>query len=491
MEQSCFIGIDLGSSAIKLLLLNGQQQVIAHKSVGYDTCQPASGWHEIDPEIWFTCMEKGLTDLLRDVDPQRVDAIGVTGQMHTLVILDKSGKSVRPAIMWDDTRTKELLPSMRGKLTEKRECESVLRTLSTGSPAANLYWLKECEAENYARISKFLIASDYLVYRLCGQYGTDYCGASTSSLYDINQRRWSATMRELLELPESVYPEIHGSAISAGNILGEIAEKFGFRPNVTVITGTGDNPATAISSGCLGYGDLAISLGTSGVLMYHTNEYMADAKGKFILFSPDEKIFSYIVQGVVQSTGSSLEWWVHDILGIEGFDDLDSIMRNAKASDLLFFPHLTGDKTLYADPTIRGAFIGLSTQTTREDMIFAVIEGLCYGFKELVEKMQIRLDSYENLKLVGGGAKSRVWAQLMADVLNIPVAQMRGKASPALGIALLAAYNIGCIGDFRKIGNMGITAKELFYPQPKMAEAHNRAYERYLRVYGALKTVDN
>jgi xylulokinase len=486
-----FLGIDLGTSAVKLILIDEHKEVLARQTVDYVVSSLDFGWREIDPVVWFDCMIRGMTKIFEQWDPQTVDAIGVTGQMHTLVMMDKNGESVRPALMWDDMRTKELIPDLRGIISQQPDCAYISKNISTGSPAASLYWLRQFEPDNFARVKKILIAPDYLVYRLTGTYSTDYCGASTSCLYDVQNRKWSLFMRDLLGLNENVYPEVRGSGVVAGTVTAETARRFFLRKDVKVLTGTGDNPATAISAGCLGQGYPVISLGTSGVLIMRTAQPQEDAKGKVILFSPDDCNFFYLIQGALQSNGGSFGWWMHSILGIDDFSQVDILLRDHPMwkSDLLFFPHLMGEKTLFSDPDLRGAFVGLSTVTTREDMSYAVIEGLCYGYRELAENMRLDLSACAGIRLVGGGSHSRIQAQTLANVLNVTVEQMDGAVGPAFGIALLAAYHCGFITSFDNIANDTITIKETFTPQPEIVQLCHEKYGYYQKIYPALKTI--
>lgn len=491
LDKHYFLGIDLGTSAVKVTLIDHRRQMLALHTVGYEIDQPKFGWREIDPDIWFRCLSQGLEEMFAQFDPGLVDAIGVTGQMHTVVMLDGHGDSVRPALMWDDTRTRDLVVEMRPVIEERQGNNYIAKNISTGSPATNLNWLRLYEPENFARMRKFLIAPDYLVYRLTGVYGTDYCNASTSCLYNTDQKVWSPFMQGLLQLDASVYPEVRGSAVAAGKLLPQIAERFHLREDVEVLTGTGDNVATAISTGCLGQGYPVISLGTSGVLMMRADELEPDAKGKAILFSHDGKQFSHLVQGALQSNGTAFEWWIRTILEIDDFTGLDQLLGEppARRNKLLFFPHLMGEKTIFSDPDIRGAFIGLSTQTTREDMIYAVLEGLSFGYRELAEAMRLKLAQSGSVKIVGGGAQSAAWAQTLANVLNTNVEQMDGVVNPAYGIALLAAFHCGHASSLKDIVNGSIKIKRVFEPDSEMVAFCDEKYSHYQRIYSALKSV--
>lgn len=492
LQTQYFLGIDVGTSAIKLLLMDEQKNVVVQQSVEYEIDHPYPGWREINPEVWFESFGRGMEQLLQGIDPSAIEAIGVTGQMHTLVMLDEQGGPLRPAILWDDTRTRELVPVMRQRLEGKEGCEGICRTLSTGSPAVNLYWLKQMEPERYARLKKFLIGPDYIVYRLTGNPGTDYCMASTSCLYDIENRQWSPEVQKLLELPETVYPQIRGSAQSTGTLTAEMAERFGLRAEVKVLAGSGDNAAAALCSGCLGEQHPVISLGTSGILMYQTSRLRSGSKGKRILFSHDGEQFCQLVQGALQANGSSLEWWLKAILKIEDVSSLDRLLEGyiPQMEELLFFPHLKGEKTLFADPAVRGAFLGLCTEASREDLMHAVLQGLCLGYRQLAEEMGLDLQSEKRLRVVGGGARSEVWMQTLSDVLGVAVEQMDGAISPAFGVALLAAYHCGKIASFQTLAHGAIRVRKVFEPSERLKPFYDRKYARYQRIYPALKALE-
>lgn len=271
-----YIGIDMGTSGVKLLLMDETQTLLGETQLEYELSRPREGWSEIDPAIWYDKTVEGLEALLRGQDAQSVAAIGVTGQMHSLILLDENGESLRPAMLWNDKRTAGLLPILREALKEDPDGEYLSGIVSTGCPAANLYWFSREQPERFARCRGFLIGPDYLVYRLTGAVGTDFVEASTSSLYCISRREWSEPMRRLIPLPDSAWPPVRGSAETVGTVLPALAKRLGLRDGVKVIAGIGDNPATAVSTGCLGRGYPVLSLGTSGVLMFPVDT-MADA----------------------------------------------------------------------------------------------------------------------------------------------------------------------------------------------------------------------
>lgn len=485
-----FIGIDLGTSSVKVVLTDETGRILREAGQDYSLLQPHPGWKEIEPESWWQAVTRALDTLLDGLDGTQVEGIGITGQMHTVVMLDENGSSIRPALMWNDTRTKDLIPGIRERLFGT-DSVCIERILSTGSPASNLFWLRRNEPDSFARLHKFLIGPDYLVYRFTGVYGTDYCEASTSSLYDVVRRKWSPVMQSIVGLPENVYPTVRGSAEIAGTLLPEIAARFGLKDSVRVIVGTGDNPAASIPTGCLANRYPVFSLGTSGVLMFPRDTPDFDAKGKNILFSFDSKQFYTLVQGVVQSCGSGYGWWNRNILRLADFENADKEINVDRLGEngLIFYPHLVGDKTLYGDPTIRGAFLGLGTDTTRADMTQAVMEGVAFGLRQLTDEMHFSRESLQNLKMIGGGSKSRVWMQIMADVMDSPVEQLDGNAGAGYGMALLAAYSCGAVGSLADISGRAVSVKERFEPRSRNAGLYTAKYHQYLRIYDAMKTV--
>ena len=485
--MSYYIGLDLGTSSVKLCLIDEKGTYIKEASKSYEVSQPRSGWKEIEPELWWKCTCDAMDELLKSVDVHCIKGIGVTGQMHTLIVLDEKGEVVRPALMWNDTRTAQLIPEMMDAISNT-EISYLKRILSTGSPAANMLWIKENEPSNYEKIRKFLIGPDYIVYRLTGMYGTDYCEASTSSMYDTVRKCWSPVMQEILGLPSEVYPEVKGSAEIAGAIKPELAERFGMNPETVVLVGTGDNPAASIPTGCLGKKYPVFSMGTSGVLMFPRKKLDYDAKGKNILFGFDREHCNILVQGAVQSCGSTFSWWNVDIMENNGFD-VDPLFDVNKLgeSKLLFYPHLVGDKTIYADPALRGAFIGLGTDTTRAEMTLAVMEGIAFALKELAKELHLEETQLEELKVIGGGSKSRVWMQILADVMRIPIAQLGGEGGAGYGMALLAAYTCGEIGSIEEISDRAVRVKEYFYPRSYNASLYEQKYLKYSCIHDALK----
>ena len=440
-----YIGIDIGTSSVKLTCIDENAKVAGESSREYKIEEPKSGWKEIDPEKWIKGMEEAFAELFETIDPKKVEAIGVTGQMHTVIFVDREGKSIRPALMWNDTRTANLIPKLREKIQMIDEVSYLSSIISTGSPAANLFWLSQYEEENFAKIQKFMIGPDYIVYRLTGNIQTDYCEASTSSLCDLKTGAWSEEIRRLLEFPRDIYPEIKGTCEVCGTVTKQWQEKFHFKQDVKVLTGTGDNPAAAIATGCFAKGYPVLSLGTWVKNTLQADDFMEETTGV----------------------------------------DLKHLGEN----ELMFYPHLVGDKTIYQDPELRGSFVGIGTDTTRKEMTIAVMEGIAFAVRQLVSVMEVSKEELARLKVTGGGSKNEVWMQILADVLNTKVEQLESGAGAGYGIALCAA----AAGDenlsMNDLIEQTVSIKNTFIPRQYNRELYEQKYQKYLRVYDALKHI--
>lgn len=489
--MSYYLGIDIGTSSAKMLVIDSEGNRVAQTSREYGFEQPKQGWKEIDPEVWFIEVMNGLKEMLIPVDRSKIKGIGITGQMHTVAFMGNDGKSIRPAIMWNDNRTRECLSDLKVRIKEAGDLPFIEKIISTGSPAANLYWLKLNEPQNFQRIQKFLIGPDYLVYRFTGKMSTDYCEASTSSLYDISRKVWSKTVAEIIGLPDEAFPIIKGSAELSGTILEEIAEELGLSKDIGIIAGTGDNPATAVSAGCFSNPYPVLSLGTSAVLMFTRDKLDIETKGKDILFSTDGNEIKILTQGVVQSAGNSYTWITRNILESENFGEIaDGIsLDKLGENQVIFYPHLSGEKTIYSDPSLKGAFIGLALDTTRTDMVQAVMEGVCFGIRQLKEEM--KLEGTEVLRVTGGGSSSKVWMQILSDILNVKVETILSGSGASQGIAMLSAYANGEFDSLEDLGGKDKKANKSFYPRPDNVNQYEIGYRKYRRIHGALKTIED
>ena len=485
-EGAGYVGIDLGTSSVKVVVIDAHGTVLADASRSYVLSMPARDWSEIDPELWWIQTCAALGDVLGALPRgTTIAAVGVTGQMHTVVPLGADGCALRPALMWNDMRTTDIVGDLKGVLREAGELY-LAKLISTGSPAANLVWLKRNEPDVFCAMDRFVIGPDWIVLKLTGAVGTDFCEASTSSLFDIERACWSSAAQAACGLPPEVFPEVRGSAEIAGGVSERAASETGLPAGVPVLVGTGDNPASAIPTGCLTEGIPVLSLGTSCVLMARRPAPNLDARGKNILISLDGHKVSCLVQGVVQSCGSTRDWLVKGLFD-STFEQLDASVNLSKsgAGRLMFFPHMNGEKTLFGDANLRGALFGLSTDTTRADVDLAVMEGIAYGVRQLAEALVVPLGPENPLRVVGGGARSDVWLQIIADVLACPLCRLGGSSGAGYGIAQLAASVV--TGQVPRLGAEG--EERWFEPDLAATARHDRAYEIYLRLHDAVVAV--
>lgn len=488
--MSLYVGIDIGTSSAKTIIIDEKGTILCESSREYTVSELRPGYKEIDPEIWMEAVDACLEEMLENVDKKSVKAIGVTGQMHSLIVLGKDGKPIRPVLMWNDNRTSDLVPEVKEKIKTFIQAPYISDIISTGSPAINLLWLKENEPENFKQIYKFLIGPDYIVYRLTGNIQTDFCEASTSSLYDLKSLEWSREMRDFLGLAGDIYPKVKGSSEIAGNILPQWAEKLGLSRDVLVYVGTGDNPAAAISTGCFAGKYPVLSLGTSAVVMFPKEKPDFTARGKNILFSENGSDVQLLVQGVVQSCGSSFSWWMKDVLDTDDFagETKGIDINHLGESEVIFYPHLNGDKTIYGDPKLKGAFVGLGTDIKRADLSLAVMEGICLAIRQLTEAMHVPMESLKGLRVIGGGSKNDVWMQALADILKVDVVQMESETGAGFGIALLASSRDSENTIMKIIDGLNKTRKH-FWPQSVHSALYDKKYEKYLKIHDGLKEI--
>lgn len=483
-----YVGADIGTSSVKLLLMDEYGNACAKQEESYDLSMKHPGWVEVDPDEWFSATMKGLARLLDGVERKSVRGIGFTGQMHTTVCVDNSGALICPAISWNDIRTADLIKPMKDEISQYEELRHISKILSTGSPAANLLWMSKNEPDNFTRIHKVLIGPDYLTYRFTGIYGTDYCEASTSSLFDINSKTWSSRMCKIIGLSESALPPVRASGQIVGCLLPEIAEQLELSPDVIIIAGTGDNPAAYLSSGQLASGEPVISLGTSGVLVFSRNVADDNAKGKPMLFSADGNVFTTIVQGVVQSVGSSYGWWIKNILKSDSFDEINQTLDSSATvnKQLLFYPHLTGDKTIHADPSLKGAFIGIGADVTQEEATHAIFEGIGFAFRQLIEQMHAGKEIH-TIKVTGRMSGIKAFMQILADILNVRI-EVSENIGAVQGIAMLTAQSC------RKQNISNYVEKHahktcVFHPRKLFIDSYNKKYYIYTKIYDSLKQI--
>lgn len=478
-----YIGADLGTSSLKLLLYSCDK-IIKTVTKEYKVDFPKAGWSEQNPEDWWKAFVEGVKELVSEIDPSCVKGIGFGGQMHGLVILDKDDNVIRPVILWNDGRTDKQTEYLNEVIGKQKLSEMTANIAYAGFTAPKLLWLKENEPDNFGKIEKIMLPKDYMNYRLTGVHCTDYSDASGLLLLDVKNKCWSKQMLEICGVDEEKMPKLFDSFESVGTVITQIASEFGFGDDVIVVAGAGDNAAAAIGTGTFGNGKCNISLGTSGTVFISSEKFSVDKFNSLHSFCHADGNFH--LMGVVLSAASCNKWFCEEILKNDDFVNLqkditDEMLGN---NDVFFLPYLMGERSPINDTDARGTFIGMRLDTTRADMILAVLEGVAFAIRDNVEVAKAGGINVEFSTLCGGGAKSALWQKIFANVLGIPIIVPAVQEGPGFGAALLA--RTACEKDF-SLEDVEFEQKSIVYPDEKLTASYNEKYNKFKMIYPALK----
>ena len=446
------IGIDIGTSGTKTVLFDEAGAVIASKTIEYSLYQPKNGYAEQDPEDWANAAVNTIKAVMAEsgVKKEDVKGIGLSGQMHGLVMLDKDNNVIRKAIIWCDQRTADEVAEMNAKLGEKKLIEITANPALTGWTAAKILWVKNKEPENYEKCRHILLPKDYIRFILTGEYATEVSDASGMQLLDVPNRCWSDEVISALGLDKSMLGKVYESCEVTGRLTKKMAELTGLCEGTIVVGGAGDNAAAAVGTGVVEDGKAFTTIGTSGVVFAHTSKISIDPKGRVhtcCAAVPN----SWHVMGVTQGAGLSLKWFRDNFCSAEketakymGVDeyylmDKEAATVSIGANRLLYLPYLMGERTPHLDPNARGVFFGLSAMHTKKEMLRAVMEGVSYSLRDCVEVFKQMSISVSDMMACGGGGTSPLWRQMLADLYACPVKTAASKEGPALGVALLAS----------------------------------------------------
>lgn len=484
-----YIGIDLGTSAVKLLLLQEDGTVLASLSREYPVHYPQPGWSEQNPEDWLQQTMEGLQELINTEKAIKthIGGIGIGGQMHGLVALDEQDRVIRPAILWNDGRTEEETRWLNETIGETRLAAYTGNIAFAGFTAPKLLWMKKHEPENFQAIKKIMLPKDYLVYQLTGAFTTDVSDASGTLLLDVEKRRWSGEMLEICGIGEELLPLVLESQDVAGTLKPEISAMLELPPKVVLVAGAGDNAAAAIGTGTVENGSCNISIGTSGTVFISSDQYCAGENHAIHSFCHANG--KYHLMGCMLSAASCLKWWQEDILHSIDYQGEQEQVKAAADHQLYFLPYLMGERSPHNDPQIRGAFLGLGMETTRAQMLEAILEGVAFGLRDSLEIAHALGIHVERTKLCGGGAKSPVWREILANVLDLEIELLTTEEGPAFGGAILAAVACGEYPSVVEAVRSMIKIKERITPCREKTEAYQKKYEHYRKLYPALKEV--
>lgn len=482
-----FIGIDVGTSAVKMLLVEESGRILNEVTRSYPCSFPKPGWSEQDPKVWYNETVRGFVDLLKDEDKSAVKAIGVSGQMHGMVLLDDENNVIRPAILWNDSRTTEETAYLNNEIGTKKLSEYTANIAFAGFTAPKILWIKKNEPENYVRINKILLPKDYLVFRLTGEYATDVSDASGTLYFDVRNRKWSDKMCDILGITEAMLPTVHESYEAIGKISPDIARELGLSADVAVAAGAGDNAAAAVAVGAIGGAGCNLSLGTSGTIFIPTEKFVGDPKNALHSFCAADG--GYHLMGCMLSAASCNKWWMEEILGTTDFAAEQSQIKKLGRNQVLFLPYLMGERSPHNDPYARGTFIGMTMDTTRTDMTQAIFEGVAFALRDSLEVARALGSRVESSRICGGGAKSALWRIILANVLDIRLDIPRMEEGPSYGAAMLAGVACGAYSSVAQACETTNGVIKTIEPLPELVELYNDRYSRFSKVYPALKEV--
>ncbi len=484
-----YVGIDLGTSAVKLLLMDGAGKIQKIVSKEYPLYFPHPGWSEQNPEDWYEKSMEGLKELLSGCDKSQVAGISFGGQMHGLVILDKDDQVIRPAILWNDGRTGEETDYLNQVIGKDKLSAYTANIAFAGFTAPKILWVKKHEPENFARIEKLMLPKDYLAYRLSGTFCTDVSDASGMLLFDVEHKRWSKEMMEICGVKESQLAEIFESYETVGTLKPELAAELGLSENVKIAAGAGDNAAAAVGTGTVGDGACNISLGTSGTIFISSEKFGVDEHNALHSFAHADG--HYHLMGCMLSAASCNKWWMDEILRTKDYsgEQKDIDVKELGKNHVFFLPYLMGERSPHNDPNVRGTFIGMSMDTTREELTQAVLEGVVFGLRdsfEVAKSLGIQID---RTKICGGGAKSPLWRQMVADILNVKVDIPESEEGPAMGGAMLAAVACGEYASVEEAAAKIVKVVDTVEPIPENAQRYEERYQQFRKIYPAVKAL--
>ena len=483
-----YIGIDLGTSAVKLLLMDETGKVLNIVSKEYPLSFPQPGWSEQNPSDWWTQSKAGLKELTAGMNKNDVAGISFGGQMHGLVVLDENDEVIRPAILWNDGRTQKETDYLNNEIGKEKLSRLTGNIAFAGFTAPKILWLKANEPQNFAKIKKIMLPKDYIAYSLTGEFSTDYSDASGMLLLDVKNKCWSKEMLEICNVKEEWMPKLYESYEKTGTLKPDVAEELGFPAECIVAAGAGDNAAAAIGTGTVGAGKCNLSLGTSGTLFITSDKFGVDPHNA--LHSFDHADGGYHLMGCMLSAASCNNWWMKDILHSDDFvNEQKPLWEDGRLGEnhVYFLPYLMGERSPHNDPSARASFIGMSMDTSRADMLQAVFEGVAYGLRDSLEVARSLGAAPERTTICGGGAKSPLWRKIVANVMDMKVDTVEVEEGPAYGGAILAAVADKKFESVEAAAKTIIKKKDTTEPDPVLVEKYAAGYEKFKKFYPALK----
>ena len=482
-----FIGIDLGTSAVKLLLVDEQGRIEREVTKEYPLSFPHPGWSEQNPEDWWKAVQHGVLQLTEHIDKSAVRGIGVGGQMHGLVALDEDDAVIRPAILWNDGRTGEEVAYLNETIGKEKLSALTANIAFAGFTAPKLLWMRRNEPENFARIRKIMLPKDYINYRLTGVHSCDYSDASGMLLLDVEHKCWSKEMLEICGVDESWMPQLFESYEPIGTIRGFVSGALGLPRDCVVVAGAGDNAAAAVGTGVVGEGGCNISLGTSGTLFISSKQFAVDPNNALHAFAHADG--GWHLMGCMLSAASCNKWLCEEILhttdyAAEQTDITDDKLGN---NHVFFLPYLMGERSPINDVNARGTFTGITMDTTRADLVQAVLEGVAFAIRDSFEVARSLGIAIPRSFLCGGGAKSPLWRRIFANVLGIPLDMVKTEQGPGYGGAMLAMVGCGVYPSVQAAADALVELASTTEPDSELTARYEAQYQKFKRIYPAMR----
>ena len=486
--MNTYIGIDLGTSSVKMLLVGADGKILGSVSRDYPISYPQSGWSEQNPEDWATQTIDGLKELLDGQDKGAVKGISFGGQMHGLVILDKDDKVIRPAILWNDGRTQAQSDRLNDEVGKQTLSKYTANISFAGFTAPKILWVEETEPENFARISKLMLPKDYLAYVLSGVHATDYSDASGMLLLDVKNKCWSDEMSKICHIKSEWLPTLYESYAPIGKIKPEIAHSVGLSEDVLICAGAGDNAAAAIGTGTTSDGACNISLGTSGTVFIAKDSFSVDENNSLHSFC--HATGKYHLMGCILSAASCNKWWMENVLESDDYvGEQEGLFDIIHENEVYFLPYLMGERSPHNDAGARGAFVGMRPYTTKKHMLLAIMEGVAFALRDCIEVAKASGVKIEKSLICGGGAKNEIWRAVVANVLGIEIQRPQTEEGPAYGGAILAMVGCKEYSSVDEATGKLIKIKDSIKPTKELIAHYDKKYNVFKQIYPALKSI--
>ena len=484
-----YIGIDLGTSACKLLLADEAGKILNTVTHEYPLSFPHPGWSEQKPEDWWDAVVTGVPELLRGFDALQVAGIGAAGQMHGLVALDAQDNVIRPAILWNDGRTAEEVEYLNGVIGKEKLSQLTANIAFAGFTAPKVLWMKKHEPGNFARIAKIMLPKDYINYKLTGVHSCDYSDASGMLLLDVANKCWSKEMLDICAVREDQMPKLFESYEVTGTLVPAVAAQLGLPETVKVVAGAGDNAAAAVGTGVVGAGGCNISLGTSGTIFISTGKFGVDPNNALHAFAHADG--GYHLMGCMLSAASCNKWLCDEILKTKDYPAEQKDITDDKlgTNHVFFLPYLMGERSPINDTNARGTFTGMTMDTTRADLVQAVLEGVAFAIRDSFEVAKSLGVQIPRSYVCGGGSKSPLWRKIFANVLGIPLDMVKTEQGPGYGGVVLAMVGCGQFSSVQAACDALIEVASTTEPNPVLTGRYEARYGQFRKIYPTMKAL--